>query len=131
MILSGIDLVMRLVIIERSSAPKEWFQEDQEKYKDTADDETPKKLVSWSQLLKQPRLITSLALTIIVATVLSAFEVHIYISIGIKILTYLSIAYTVYAIGTRMGIQCSRVQSNRVGIYGTIHCIQCLLRLAM
>ncbi|KAL9552935.1 hypothetical protein MBANPS3_003518 [Mucor bainieri] len=86
MILSAIDLLMRLVIIERSSAPKEWF-EDQDLQKDTekrhtktADDdlqhcpEPGTSRVTWVQLLKQPRLIVSLALTAIVATVMSAFE---------------------------------------------------------
>lgn len=88
MILSAIDLLMRLVIIERSSAPKEWFedqdvQKDTEKCTKTVDDDdlqnSPEpagtRRVTWVQLLKQPRLIVSLALTAIVATVMSAFEV--------------------------------------------------------
>ncbi|OAD02497.1 hypothetical protein MUCCIDRAFT_144088, partial [Mucor lusitanicus CBS 277.49] len=87
MILSAIDLLMRLVIIERSSAPKEWFedqdvQKDTEKCTKTVDDDdlqnSPEpagtRRVTWVQLLKQPRLIVSLALTAIVATVMSAFE---------------------------------------------------------
>lgn len=78
MILSGIDLFLRLVIIERSSAPKSWFEDSiltTPKEEDQIVEKDSKKAVSWTQLLKQPRLITSLALTIIVATVLSAFEV--------------------------------------------------------
>lgn len=86
MILSAIDLLMRLVIIERSSAPKEWFEDqdlpkDTEKRAKTVDDdlqnspEPGTSRVTWVQLLKQPRLIVSLALTAIVATVMSAFEV--------------------------------------------------------
>lgn len=86
MILSAIDFVMRLVIIERSSAPAEWFEQDNddiEKVNDLSCDSTEKKSdiitnnhqVTWLQLLKQPRLIVSLALTAIVATVMSAFEV--------------------------------------------------------
>ncbi|EPB87383.1 hypothetical protein HMPREF1544_05809 [Mucor circinelloides 1006PhL] len=85
MILSAIDLLMRVVIIERSSAPKEWFEEqdlqrDKEKHTKTVDDdlqnspEPGTSRVTWVQLLKQPRLIVSLALTAIVATVMSAFE---------------------------------------------------------
>lgn len=85
MILSAIDFVMRLVIIERSSAPAEWFEEesDVEKVNDLPCDLPQEKndvntnchQVTWLQLLKQPRLIVSLALTSIVATVMSAFEV--------------------------------------------------------
>lgn len=83
MILSAIDILMRLVIIERSSAPKEWFEQDLQTEKKqcnkTVNDDlqinpNPTR-VTWTQLLKQPRLIVSLALTAIVATVMSAFEV--------------------------------------------------------
>ncbi|KAG2230576.1 hypothetical protein INT48_006881 [Thamnidium elegans] len=78
MILSAIDFVMRLVIIERSSAPAEWFEEDQDiERRDNASCDSPEKVrhqVTWLRLLKQPRLIVSLALTAIVATVMSAFE---------------------------------------------------------
>jgi hypothetical protein len=94
MILSAIDLVMRLVIVERSSAPAEWFtaQDSLSKHKvgldtqDQEDIELKKHIksseqaslhphVTWCQLLKQPRLIVSLGLTAVVATVMSAFEV--------------------------------------------------------
>lgn len=85
MILSAIDFVMRVVIIERSSAPAEWFEEDNDIEKTTtitdgSAEEKPnsgecKHQVTWFQLLRQPRLIVSLALTAIVATVMSAFEV--------------------------------------------------------
>lgn len=95
MILSAIDFLMRLVIIERSSAPAEWFkkEDDIEKNIDNDNDSnisrTPSTIitscgeendikkhhVTWLQLLKQPRLLVSLALTSIVATVMSAFEV--------------------------------------------------------
>ncbi|RCI05753.1 hypothetical protein CU098_010385 [Rhizopus stolonifer] len=72
MILSAIDFLMRLVIIERSSSPPDWFGDSTEKQeKDALDTKTG---VTWTQLLKQPRLIVSLALTAIVATVMSAFE---------------------------------------------------------
>lgn len=78
MILSAIDVLMRLVIIERSSAPKEWFEQDLQTEKKQGDDlqinPNPVR-VTWIQLLKQPRLIVSLALTAVVATVMSAFEV--------------------------------------------------------
>ncbi|CEP09420.1 hypothetical protein [Parasitella parasitica] len=79
MILSGIDLLMRVVVIERSSSPKEWFQDAEKETCIKADDGdlatsfSPNR-VTWTQLLKQPRLIVSLALTVIVATVMSAFE---------------------------------------------------------
>jgi hypothetical protein len=87
MILSGIDFLMRLVIIERSSSPAEWFKKDSEDIeKNNSDIDTSTIVtttiyndrnhhVTWLQLLRQPRLIVSLALTSIVATVMSAFEV--------------------------------------------------------
>lgn len=84
MILSAIDLLMRLVIIEQSSAPKEWFEQqdlqtEKKQCTKTVNDDlqiNPNPVrVTWVQLLKQPRLIVSLALTAIVATVMSAFEV--------------------------------------------------------
>ncbi|KAI7907823.1 major facilitator superfamily domain-containing protein [Cokeromyces recurvatus] len=74
MILSGLDLIMRLIIIERSSSPKEWFESSHDDVSKTVENELPKKSITWLQLLKQPRLIVSLALTIIVATVMSSFE---------------------------------------------------------
>jgi hypothetical protein len=92
-ILSGLDLIMRLVVIERSSAPAEWFShkdEDIEKIAESGSDhrtvkddsssvitakEVQEKRVTWAQLLKKPRLIVSLMLSTIVATVMSAFEV--------------------------------------------------------
>ncbi|KAI9485302.1 MAG: major facilitator superfamily domain-containing protein [Benjaminiella poitrasii] len=79
MILSGIDLIMRLVIVERSSSPKEWFESNHEDSTNIQTDndisnDLPKTRVTWLQLLKQPRLIVSLALTAVVATVMSAFE---------------------------------------------------------
>jgi hypothetical protein len=93
MILSAIDLVMRLVIVERSSAPAEWFaaQDSPSKHKVGLDNQDQQEIelkknikseqaslhphVTWCQLLKQPRLIVSLGLTAVVATVMSAFEV--------------------------------------------------------
>lgn len=98
MILSGLDFLMRLVIIEKSSAPKEWFEDednsnshDVEKNsssitivsssceeEEQKKDDKQQRSVTWFQLLRQPRLIVSLALTSIVATVMSAFEVIIY-----------------------------------------------------
>lgn len=94
MILSGIDFLMRLVIIEKSSAPKEWFEDEEnnnahdvEKNSSSItivsssyeeEEQKQQRSVTWFQLLRQPRLIVSLALTSIVATVMSAFEVSIY-----------------------------------------------------
>lgn len=103
MILSAIDFLMRLVVIEKSSAPKEWFEEknvnnahDLEKNSSSITvvslsceageqkkDDKPQHNVTWLQLLRQPRLMVSLALTAVVATVMSAFEVSIYIYIYI------------------------------------------------
>lgn len=94
MILSAIDFLMRLVVIEKSSAPKEWFEEknvnnahDLEKNSSSITvvslsceageqkkDDKPQHNVTWLQLLRQPRLMVSLALTAVVATVMSAFE---------------------------------------------------------
>ncbi|CAO3695268.1 unnamed protein product [Rhizopus stolonifer] len=64
MILSGIDFLMRLVIIEGKHVEKE----------ESAPEESNKPSVTWIQLLKQKRLIVSLGLTVVVATVMSAFE---------------------------------------------------------
>jgi hypothetical protein len=71
MILSGIDFLMRLVIIEGQHV---------EKVENAKPDvqEGTMKTVTWLQLLKQKRLIVSLGLTMVVATVMSAFEVAIY-----------------------------------------------------
>lgn len=66
MILSGIDFLMRLVIIEGQHVENE----------EPAPEEPNKPSVTWIQLLKQKRLIVSLGLTVVVATVMSAFEVH-------------------------------------------------------
>ena len=69
MLLSGIDFLMRLIVIERSSSPASWFADEPPR-------ETEKtNSVTWLQLLRQPRLIVSLLLTSTVATVMSAFEV--------------------------------------------------------
>ncbi|KAG1343949.1 hypothetical protein G6F62_004623 [Rhizopus arrhizus] len=67
MILSGIDFLMRLVIIEGQHV---------EKVENAKPDvqEGTMKTVTWLQLLKQKRLIVSLGLTMVVATVMSAFE---------------------------------------------------------
>ncbi|OBZ87158.1 putative MFS-type transporter C18.02 [Choanephora cucurbitarum] len=68
MLLSGIDFLMRLIVIERSSSPASWFADEPPR-------ETEKtNSVTWLQLLRQPRLIVSLLLTSTVATVMSAFE---------------------------------------------------------
>lgn len=102
MILSALDFLMRLVVIEKSSAPKEWFEEkstssahDLEKNNSSITvvssscevgenkKDGPQHKVTWLQLLRQPRLMVSLALTAVVATVMSAFEVSIYTCIYI------------------------------------------------
>jgi hypothetical protein len=149
MILSAIDFVMRLVIIERSSSPAAWFEDDNdiEKNKDTdsscdlpikdnekKNDSTIKHHVTWIQLLKQPRLIVSLVLTTIVATVMSAFEVIYYPYHHItKSLNYLIlfIAHFIDKTSTRMGLQCSWLQSHRLGLYGSLYCCKCHLWQAM
>lgn len=96
-ILCGVDFLMRLVIIEPCHSPPEWFAADQdeesngkEKEKEKmeideqyhgeeaeeAEEEPPVAVrVTTFQLLRHPRLIVSLFLTVIVATVMSAFEV--------------------------------------------------------
>lgn len=71
MILSGIDFLMRLVIIEGQHIEKV------ENIKPDVQEGTIK-TVTWLQLLKQKRLIVSLGLTMVVATVMSAFEVVLY-----------------------------------------------------
>ncbi|KAI9264718.1 major facilitator superfamily domain-containing protein [Sporodiniella umbellata] len=63
MILSGIDFFMRLVVIEGQHIQKEQNSEKSNVNR-----------VTWVQLLKQKRLIVSLSLTVVVATVMSAFE---------------------------------------------------------
>ncbi|KAI8374429.1 major facilitator superfamily domain-containing protein [Radiomyces spectabilis] len=79
MIFCVIDLLMRLIIIERSTAPREWFMQDDE-VEDVMNDtcsslhEDLKLKITWFQLIKQPRLIVSLLLTVVVATVMSGFE---------------------------------------------------------
>ncbi|CAO3627973.1 unnamed protein product [Cunninghamella blakesleeana] len=84
-VLTGIDFLMRLVIIEPAHSPKEWF-DDQRTMDDNQSEMTiamdlqeqqndeKKKKVTTIQLLKHPRLIVSLALTAVTATVMSAFE---------------------------------------------------------
>lgn len=93
-VLTGIDFLMRLVIIEPAHSPKEWFDDDhrkrnmddnqsemtiamdlQEQQEQEQKQDEKKKKVTTIQLLKHPRLIVSLALTIVTATVMSAFEV--------------------------------------------------------
>ncbi|KAF7730836.1 Ras- protein Rab-7A [Apophysomyces ossiformis] len=85
MIFSGIDFFMRLVIIERSSSPKEWFADNDieasENQPNSGEGEgegsqaksKPRK-VTLMQLLRQPRLIVSMILTMVVAAVMSGFE---------------------------------------------------------
>ncbi|CAO3677707.1 unnamed protein product [Rhizopus stolonifer] len=67
-ILCGIDFFMRLVVIEKTDGTVNTESED------TAKEVTSKKRVTWLKLLKQKRLIVSLMLSTIVATVMSAFE---------------------------------------------------------
>lgn len=75
MILSGIDFVMRVVVIEGQNVGDETASINSEK---TVKEEPPiKQSVTWLQLLKQKRLVVSLGLTVTVATVMSAFEVRI------------------------------------------------------
>lgn len=75
MILSGIDFVMRVVVIEGQNVGDETASINSEK---TVKEEPPvKQPVTWLQLLKQKRLVVSLGLTVTVATVMSAFEVRI------------------------------------------------------
>ncbi|CEG64967.1 hypothetical protein RMATCC62417_01854 [Rhizopus microsporus] len=72
MILSGIDFVMRVVVIEGQNVGDETASINSEK---TVKEEPPvKQPVTWLQLLKQKRLVVSLGLTVTVATVMSAFE---------------------------------------------------------
>ncbi|KAI8330058.1 major facilitator superfamily domain-containing protein [Chlamydoabsidia padenii] len=87
-ILCGVDFLMRLVIIEPCHSPPEWFlppgddeagKDDKEKKTESIREEevhdtTPVVRVTTLQLLRHPRLIVSLLLTAIVATVMSAFE---------------------------------------------------------
>ncbi|CAO3646014.1 unnamed protein product [Cunninghamella echinulata] len=108
-VLTGIDFLMRLIIIEPCHSPKEWFQDDENTNKKKTNkmednqsemtiafdidddyrlqqqeqqhekkvidqDNVEVKKVTTMQLLKHPRLIVSLALTIVTATVMSAFE---------------------------------------------------------
>lgn len=68
-ILCGIDFFMRLVVIEKTDGTVNTESEDMAK------EVTSKKKVTWLKLLRQKRLIVSLVLSTIVATVMSAFEV--------------------------------------------------------
>lgn len=93
-ILCGVDFLMRLVIIEPCHSPPEWFAADQDEENDDkakekeemenedqshdegTEEEPPVVVrVTTLQLLRHPRLMVSLFLTVIVATVMSAFEV--------------------------------------------------------
>ncbi|KAG0170412.1 Ras- protein Rab-7 [Apophysomyces sp. BC1021] len=81
LVFSGMDFFMRLVIIERSSSPKEWFIDNdvESSNSNAATEEEPQptrkpRRVTLIQLIKQPRLIVSMLLTMVVASVMSAFE---------------------------------------------------------
>lgn len=132
MSLCGIDFFMRLVIVERCHSPKEWFlkgpqdveqqqatETSAEQHNDTtsrrsssdsttAERSPPNNKVTLWQLLRRPRLLVSLHLTMILAAVLSSFEVkqdspHIR-GWSLFINNFKKTGNTIHALGQGMGI---------------------------
>ena len=84
-VIGAVDFLMRLMVIEPCHCPPEWLADNDEEEVQQQDNRSEATVVleaqatqdpvtTW-QLLKNPRLIVSLLLTIMVAVFMSAFEV--------------------------------------------------------
>lgn len=80
-VLAGIDLLLRLFLVERRNKPAEWFLDDATPTSapptlvtDVMIDEKPKHQVTYFQLLRQPRLIAGMLLSFSNGCVYNVFE---------------------------------------------------------